>query len=296
VTAPDPSSPDSSSAEPSDPPNRQTRRNLWISVVVGVVIVVAVFVGVAIGHAGGGSSNPTVTSTTTVTGAAATGAPPAGTATSGTTGAAPATTAAAGCAPSGKGVPKGAGTHRIIDVDGDGRPDTGWITAGADRRFGITTASGATFSIKITSASPEPASAIVQRVDPGIPIALVDTGREVLLYSAAHCHLAATQNATGSSYTFDKGFTGYGTGVGCTASGERLELAGLLAKKDDGTSTYTVTRTFVDLDADGGHATNGTPQVVAKDAKASDAVVKTAQETTCGDLRAGKDGPVEPQD
>ena len=59
-------------------------------------------------------------------------------------------------------------------------------------------------------------------------------------------------NAQGQPYTFDLGFAGQGTGVGC--SGPALDLAGLNAvAAADG--TYTVTRTFVTLDADARNAT-----------------------------------------
>ena len=102
------------------------------------------------------------------------------------------------------------------------------------------------------------------------------------------------QNAQGEQYTFDKGFTGFGTGVGCTEVDGELHLAGLNAVSDDGTS-FTVSRTFVDLDAGAQTATNGEEETVAQDAAADDPVVTTAQETTCGNLVAGQDGPLEPQ-
>ncbi|MFE4465009.1 hypothetical protein ACFRCR_07785 [Oerskovia sp. NPDC056781] len=206
----------------------------------------------------------------------------------------------AGCAATETGTPAGASTHQIVDVDGDGRPDTAWLTGGADRTFGITTASGATFSAPVTSASPVPASAIVNLVAAGggeAPIALVDVGREVLLFSVADCAVTVTQNAQGQPYTFDKGFSGFGTGVGCTAVDGVLHLAGLNATSADGT-TYTVERTFVDLDQAARKATNGQAETVAEDAAAADPVVVTAQETSCGDLVAGGSepgGPVEPQ-
>ncbi|WP_435737549.1 hypothetical protein V5D56_02815 [Cellulosimicrobium sp. PMB13] len=209
----------------------------------------------------------------------------------------PTTPAAEGCPAEGDGPPAGADTDEVVDVDGDGRPDTAWLTGGPDRAFGITTASGATFSAPIGSASPQPASAVVQLVAAGdgtAPIALVDTGREVLLLSAAGCAVTPTQDAQGAPYTFDKGFTGFGTGVGCTEQDGELRLAGLNAVSDDGTS-FTVDRTFVDLDADARTATNGEEETVATDAGPDDPVVTTAQETSCGDLVAGEDGPVEPR-
>lgn len=202
----------------------------------------------------------------------------------------------AGCAPTDATAPSGADVVTVIDVDGDDRPDQAWLSGGASRRFGITTASGATFSTPIESASPIAASAVVERVQAdGIPIALVDLGREALVYSLAGCAVTPVQNAQGEPYTFDRGFAGTGTGVGCTADDGSLRLAGLDAVADaDG--TYTVTRTFVDLSAEGRDATNGSPEQVATGAAADDAVVTTAQEVSCGDLVAGSDdGPVEPQ-
>ncbi|WP_159791648.1 hypothetical protein [Puerhibacterium puerhi] len=230
-------------------------------------------------------------------------APTGGAATSpGASPASPPASAAAGCPATGGGTPHGAGTHEVADVDGDGRADTAWLTGGADRAVGITTASGATFSAPVESASPVAASAVVATVstdDGGVPIVLVDVGREVLLYSAAGCALTPTQAATadgptGEPYTFDKGFTGYGTGVGCSTVAGRLRLAGLDAASDDG-ETFTVTRTFVELGDAGAVARNGETRTVARGAAADDPVVATAQETTCGDLVAGRDGPTEPQ-
>ncbi|MET0788125.1 MAG: hypothetical protein ABWY33_02670 [Cellulomonas sp.] len=205
-------------------------------------------------------------------------------------------TAAAGCAPNSATAPAGADVVTVIDVDGDGRPDQAWLSGGADRELGITTASGATFSTAIDSASPVAASAVVNRVQADqIPIALVDLGREALVYSLAGCAVTPVANAQGAPYTFDRGFSGGGTGVGCSTDAGTLRLAGLNAVADDA-GTYTVTRTFVDLDADGRHATNAAPEQVAIGAGADEPVVTTAQEVSCGDLVAGTDaGPVEPQ-
>lgn len=185
--------------------------------------------------------------------------------------------------------------REVVDVDGDGRPDQAWLTGGADRALGITTASGATFSVPIDSASPVPASAVVQVVQAdAVPVALVDVGREAKVFAVVDCALVAPTNAQGEPYTFDRGFAGQGTGVGCTQDGGVLRLAGLDAvAADDG--TFTVTRTYVDLTDAGRQARNGDPQEVATGAGADEPVVTTAQEVSCGDLLAGRDGPVEPQ-
>jgi len=277
----------------SESPDPTPARNPWTwrVIVLAAVVVVAVVVWLVVRDGGGDgatAASPSPTATATATQDASASPDPS---------ASPTTTGAAGCAETDDGTPEGADTHEVVDVDGDGEADTAWLTGGADRRFGITTASGATFSVAVDSASPQRASAVVNVVAAGddtAPVALVDTGREVLLFSAADCDLAATQNLAGAPYTFDKGFTGQGTGVGCTEEDGTLRLAGLNATSADG-STFTVTRTFVDLDDGALNAANGDEATVADDAGPDDPEVVTAQETTCGELVVGEDGPVEPE-
>ena len=202
---------------------------------------------------------------------------------------------ATACAPTDDGTPRGADTVEVIDVDGDGQRDTAWITPGADRRFGITTASGATFSTAIGSASPVRASAVVNRVGADeLPVALVDTGRAVDLVLLTGCQVRHVKNEQGDPYTFDKGFTGYGTGVACLVDGD-LTLAGMLAEPSKDGSRFKVTRTWVELSQDGTVATNGASKVIAKGAAADSDDVVLAQETSCDGLTAPPDGPVEPE-
>jgi len=256
---------------------------------VAVVVVVGVVVALALTQ---GDDAPTAPTTGATSAPTTTAADPEATA-SATTGASP--TTAAGCAPAGDGPPTGADVRDVVDVDGDGVPDRAWLTGGADRALGITTASGATFSVPVDSASPVPAAAVVEVVQADrVPIALVDVGREAKVFAVLGCALVAPTNAQGEPYTFDRGFAGQGTGVGCTRDGGALRLAGLDAvAADDG--TFTVTRTFVDL-VDGGRlARNGAPEQVATGAGADEPVVTTAQDVTCGDLLTGRDGPTEPR-
>ncbi|WP_087509928.1 hypothetical protein [Cellulomonas iranensis] len=263
------------------------RRAPWWPWAVAVVVLVGVVVALLLTR---GDGDDAAAPTTSPTPAATT--PTTATSPSATPAASP--TATAGCAPTGDGPPAGADVREVVDVDGDGRPDQAWLTGGADRRIGITTASGATFSAAIDSASPVPASAVVQRVQAdAIPVVLVDLGREARLWSVVDCGLVAPTNAQGQAYTFDRGFAGEGTGVGCTQDGGALRLAGLDAVSADG-GTFTVTRTWVDLGDGGRTARNGAAEQVATGAAADDPVVTTAQQVSCGDLLAGRDGPVEP--
>ncbi|PFG34632.1 hypothetical protein ATL42_2549 [Sanguibacter antarcticus] len=202
--------------------------------------------------------------------------------------------AGAGCTATEVGTPAGAATTEIVDVDGDGAPDTAWMTGGSGRSFGVTTASGATFSTPIVSASPVPASAVVNVVgDDATPIALVDLGREAQLFSLINCAVTQTVDASDTAYVFDRGFADQGTGVGCTEVVGVLQLAGLRAVQEGG--TWTVTRTLVDLSDGGRVAADGTVDVVAEGAAAADPVVTTAQEVSCGDIVAGDGGLAEPE-
>lgn len=218
--------------------------------------------------------------TTTATG---TTTPPATTA--------PSAPAAEGCpaAASGQpsGVPEGATSKPTLDVDGDGRPDTLWIddetAAGGGVVFGVQTASGGTLFTDFNSASGSNARSVLVAdvTGQGELVALADDGRSVRLYGLSDCSLVPEQNAQGEQYTFDLGFTGFGTGVGCAdvdGDGTR-DLVGLLA---DGTS---VTSTVVDLD--GPRATNGTSSTIA-DATAQQQDL--AHQVTCGDLTLAADG------
>lgn len=270
-------------------PDPSASRRTWAWVVVACVVVVAVVVAVILAtRPDDDAAAPAPTTSPSSSPATAPSAAPASTT---------ATTAApAGCAATDATTPEDAGVAEVMDVDGDGREDQAWITSGADRRFGITTASGATSSAVLDSASPEPASAVVQVVQSEeIPVALVDLGREALLYSLAGCGVTPVRDVQGEPYTFDRGFGGAGTGVGCTSQGGVLRLAGLDAVSADDGATFDVTRTFVDLSADGRTATNGEPEQVATGAAKDAPVVTTAQEVSCGDLVAGEDGPSEPQ-
>lgn len=193
-------------------------------------------------------------------------------------------------------MPTGAASATIVDVDGDGRADVAWFAdVDGQRLFGITTASGATHSASFDSGAPFAATVAVNTVDQPytVPIALVDLGRSVALFTLANCDVQPTVNAQGEQYTFDKGFTGYGTGVGCPLVADSRQLAGFNAvAADDG--TYTVTQTLIYLDDDGTHATNGDEQTLGTGLAADDPLVVAAQQTSCGDVVAGQDGPTEP--
>ena len=90
-----------------------------------------------------------------------------------------------------------------------------------------------------------------------------------------------TRNPHGKQYTFDKGFTGYGTGAGCPTLGSSRKLVGYDAENPSG-STYDVTRTVISLSDGGRKAANGATTTIARGVSASNSTVKLAQSVTCG--------------
>jgi hypothetical protein len=198
----------------------------------------------------------------------------------------------AGCPSVGRAVPAGAVTKPAVDVDGDGRPDTAFVTGPAPDTgavtFGVRTASGGVLSAPFDSASPVARSVLFADVTGrGEVVALADDGRSVQLWAVSDCQLVPEQNAQGRQYTFDLGLrTGYGTGVGCVdADGDgTTDLVGLKYVADP-QGPGTIQRTVVRLD--GPQARNGaTDTVVVTRA----GMAEEAQSVTCGDLTMAADG------
>lgn len=196
-----------------------------------------------------------------------------------------------GCAPTPNGRPTGAATgatvKQIIDVDGDGRPDTGWI--GGSGLFGVTTASGATFSTVIKSPSPNPPSMLVANID-GTIVALASDQRAAALLLVKNCALVPAQNAQGSTYYFDLGAGVSGTGVGCSqvAGTQGRSLVGLRLIRDSGGNPLSVERTQIIID--GTQARNGAHDTVSATGPQGAAAAASATQISCGDLTMAADG------
>jgi hypothetical protein len=235
--------------------------------------------------------------TTTGPALAATGVtPPTGMATTGVAtaalaGAGPAPAPASGCAPTGTGVPTGAASKQVIDVDGDGRPDTGWLSSDGNT-FGITTASGATFSVPIELVGGGPRRVLVEDTDGhGTIAALASDGRTVELLVLHHCGLFPATNAQGARYEFDLGVRGTGTGVGCaqiTGTPGR-SLVGLNVHLNPAGQPDSVHRTQIILT--GTAARNGATDTIPTTNNPSAA--QSGNTISCGNLTMTHDGITE---
>lgn len=230
---------------------------------------------------GGSTAPPTSTSTT---GAPTPQTPPPSETTAPTTPTQGPTSA--GCAPTGETVPEDAARAPTVDLDGDGdgAADTLWLSAGLPRVLGVETASGAVLSVEFSSGAPQAARAMAQRLGDGSAIILLDTGRAVPLYAVVGCAVVATQNVDGEQYTFDRGFTGFGTGVACEDTGNGLRLYGVNAVgRGPGGGDVDVTRTLIELHDGGRTATNGLSETAASGLASDDPAVQAAHLVTCGD-------------
>lgn len=197
-----------------------------------------------------------------------------------------------GCAATGGAVPIGVVHRRVVDVDGDGRPDTLWVTpaaAAGSVRIGISTASGATFTTTFTSGSPGPRSVLVARPILGGPVVVLATdGRATGLLTVVGCALRTVTDIHGSPYVFDVAdLRGGGTGVGCVGPGNRVGLTGLNAASTNG-RRFTITRTFVTVTAT--VARNGATDTVHAVLPRDHVEIDGAHTLTCGTRTLNDDG------
>lgn len=191
---------------------------------------------------------------------------------------APASAAGTGCAPTENATPVGAVTRQTIDIDGDGQPDTEWIVDETGQiRFGVTTASGATFSYDVDTASPIAPAGFVSALDDERTISLLSDGRQASVHVIVDCSFVQPTNLQGEPYTFDlQNLRGHGTGVGCVDG----SLVGLQARQTG--AQFTVEQTVIELSADGGSARNGEASAT-EGLPADDPAVHRAQTVSCGD-------------
>jgi hypothetical protein len=202
-----------------------------------------------------------------------------------------------GCAGDGPQVPQGAGvgSGEIVDVDGDGRPDTGWLAAHEDgsRELGVATAAGGGDVVPMDSASPVALTLLAVDADERPPVELfVSDGRTVELWAFADCRLAPVTNPQDEPYLFDLGFRGTGTGVGCRDTGGGRQLVGLNITDDNGTEVDW-TRTVIERD--GLAASNGPTDEGRFERPADDAAIDLLHTVSCDDMTITGDGIRQPE-
>jgi len=179
----------------------------------------------------------------------------------------------------------------VIDVDGDGQPDTGWISMGGNT-FGITTASGATMSVPLDLTGGGPRSVLVENPDStGTITALASDGRTVELLVVTNCGLFPATNAQGAHYEFDLGVRGTGTRVGCAqiSGTPGRSLVGLNVHLNPAGQPDSVHRTQIILT--GTAARNGATDTIPTTNNPSAA--QSANTISCGNLTMTHDGITE---
>ncbi|KFF60854.1 hypothetical protein JF66_01775 [Cryobacterium sp. MLB-32] len=189
----------------------------------------------------------------------------------------------AGCPPNDTARPNDTYAGEIPDVDGDDRVDSQWYAETSPFRYGITTASGATFSVADGLAGPGQHSGWSARLANGVIVTVLDDGRGAGLFAMVGCEFVAPLDVTGSPYSFDmQNLRGHGTGVGCVAGPSGFELNGFkAAERSDG--TFTVTSTQINVAPDGRTAVNGI-RSTASGLAAGDPAVLEAQTSSCDSI------------
>jgi hypothetical protein len=176
-------------------------------------------------------------------------------------------------------------TKATIDVDGDGKADTEWITTTPLLEFGVTTASGATYAFPLPTASPASREGFIARLNYHRIVAIVDDGRSAYVYFFVNCGWVETKHSNGTQYALDfDDFSGTGSGVGCI-----LGYVNSYQVTTTGTGD-TVTATPLDLNGTGSIASAGATTTVVANASSSDPRVKVAQEISCGSVTVASGG------
>ena len=218
---------------------------------------------------------PAVTVTTTVTASPTT--------TSTTVASSSSSASAAGCSNGTTTIPAGSDTAQIGDVDGDGLPDTEFHASEAPV-YGIRTAAGGVYPVQDGLAGPATHSGWTAGLDasPGF-VTVLDDGRGANLFVFSDCRWVRTKGVDGKGYSFGlNGFSTAGTGVACNDRNGGVLLEGVLAvKRSNG--RYDIRWTQIDVSSDGTLARNGSTETRWTDLAASDARVRTANESRCGD-------------
>jgi hypothetical protein len=253
-------------AEPMTPPPRRSHVRLVVAIVIALVLVVPA----------------SITALVLANGAAPAGGSPVSTPTPTPTPSATARPASAGCAPTtGQGIPAGADTGRIDDVDGDHRPDTAWaVLIGGTVMFGITTASGATAIGRSDFAGGGERTFVVGHLANGVVVAIPSEGRDSDLVTFHDCALHQAEGSNPNLPSAGNSFVLYSQNGG----GDAMCLEGELYSvgyESDGEDRENVVGQRVLVSADGMSATlSPTKRTIATHLDA--AALKRYQGVSCG--------------
>jgi hypothetical protein len=182
-------------------------------------------------------------------------------------------------------MPAGAIPRTTIDVDGDGLADTEWVTTTPSLEFGVTTASGATYSFPLSTAAPTARVGFIARLNDHRIVALTDDNRSASVHFFVSCGWVTTKDSHGNQFPLDyNDFASTGSGVGCSL-GYVVQFQATMTG-----STYTVTKRPLNLNATGSFASFGPPVTVGTGLAASDSRVTVAQSLTCESVTVANGG------
>ena len=189
--------------------------------------------------------------------------------------------ASARCAPTSSGIPAGADTGVVDDVDGDHRPDTEWsVLDGGAVVFGITTASGATVSARAEFAGGGERTFVVGHLANDAVVLIPSEGRASELWSFRGCALHQVQGTNPEAPSVGPFFTlasGSGGGDAMCIEGELYSVSYTTAGGD----LEDVVGQRVQVSADGSTATiSSTKRTIAS--RLDPAALARYQEVSCG--------------
>lgn len=144
--------------------------------------------------------------------------------------------ASAGCSKGRTAIPAGSSTRRIQDFDGDGRPDTEFLTATRPYRYGIRTAAGGVSTIADVLAGPGRHRAWAVPTDGQGRVIVIDDGVNATMVQFRDCRLVRQVDRDGQPFLLGlSGSGGPNTGVACNdRNGGVLVLASRAVRRSDG--------------------------------------------------------------
>jgi hypothetical protein len=189
----------------------------------------------------------------------------------------------AGCPATGGGIPYGADTSEIEDVDGDGRADLQFFAETPTFHYGIRTASGATVVLDDHHAGPGTHRGWSARLGSGVVVTVLDDSRAATVHGFVNCRFVTTFADDGMPYrVWLKGFGDGATGISCGDDGDRHLVKALVTQVGD--DAYDIDQTSVQVSASGEAAVDGATWTHAVGVPASDGRVQSGMTSSCGDV------------